>query len=78
MAQLKSTLVQGNLTATGQIVANKIIKQGGTSRQILMADGSVSLPGDLQNDIDSGLHTLTLLVMEMPLLVLLLVMTREH
>jgi hypothetical protein len=54
MAQLKSTLVQGNLTATGQIVANKIIKQGGTSRQILMADGSVSLPGDLQNDIDSG------------------------
>ena len=57
MAQLKSTLVQGNLTATGQIVANKIIKQGGTSRQILMADGSVSLPGDLQNDIDSGVIT---------------------
>ena len=41
MAQLKSTIVQGALTVTGNVVANKFIKVGGTSDQILMADGSV-------------------------------------
>lgn len=40
MAQLKSTVVQGNLTASGQITATKLIKNGGSSTDILMADGS--------------------------------------
>ena len=40
MAQLKSTIVQGNLTASGQITANKFVKIGGLSTQFLMADGS--------------------------------------
>lgn len=47
MAQLKSTLVQGALTVTGNAVASKIIKNGGTASQILMADGSVKGIGDL-------------------------------
>jgi hypothetical protein len=47
MAQLKSTVVQGALTVTGNAVANKVIKIGGTSSQILMADGSVKGIGDL-------------------------------
>ena len=41
MAQLKSTSVVGNITATGNLLASKIIKLGGTASQILMADGSV-------------------------------------
>lgn len=41
MAQLKSTIVKGNLTATGQIVADIIIKNGGTDEQLLCADGSL-------------------------------------
>ena len=40
MAQLKSTIIQGALTVTGNVVANKLIKTGGTANQILMADGS--------------------------------------
>lgn len=40
MAQLKSTVVQGNLTASGQVLADKLIKNGGTDSQILMGDGS--------------------------------------
>jgi hypothetical protein len=47
MAQLKSTIVQGALTVTGNVVANKLIKTGGTASQILMADGSVKGIGDL-------------------------------
>lgn len=47
MAQLKSTIVQGALTVTGNVVANKLIKLGGTASQILMADGSVKGIGDL-------------------------------
>lgn len=47
MAQLKSTVVQGALTVTGNVVANKLIKLGGTASQILMADGSVKGIGDL-------------------------------
>ena len=41
MAQLKSTSVVGNISATGNLLASKIIKLGGTASQILMADGSV-------------------------------------
>lgn len=47
MAQLKSTIVQGALTVTSNVVANKLIKLGGTSDQILMADGSTSNKSDL-------------------------------
>lgn len=47
MAQLKSTIVQGALTVTGNVVANKLIKVGGTSDQILMADGSTSNKSDI-------------------------------
>ena len=41
MAQLKSTNITGNLAATGSVLASQIIKLGGTSDQILMANGSV-------------------------------------
>ena len=40
MAQLKSTNILGNLSVTGNILASKFIKLGGTANQILMADGS--------------------------------------
>lgn len=41
MAQLKSTNITGYLSATGNILAPKFIKLGGTSAQFLKADGSV-------------------------------------
>ena len=41
MAQLKSTIVQGNLGVTSDVVASRLIKNGGTNKQFLMADGSV-------------------------------------
>ena len=47
MAQLKSTNVLGNLSVTGNNLASKFIKLGGTSDQILMADGSTSNKSDL-------------------------------
>ena len=53
MAQLKSTNVVGNLSVTGNILASKIIKLGGTSTQILMADGSTI------NAPSAGLGTVT-------------------
>lgn len=53
MAQLKSTSVVGNITATGNLLASKIIKLGGTASQILMADGSV------MNAEDVGAGTVT-------------------
>ena len=40
MAQLKSTTVQGNLTASGSLIASKISIFSGGSNQILMANGS--------------------------------------
>lgn len=39
MAQLKSTIVQGNLTASGSILASKVSILNGGSNQILMANG---------------------------------------
>ena len=42
MAQLKSTIVNGNITATSNVTGNKIIKTGGTSDQILLANGATS------------------------------------
>lgn len=53
MAQLKSTNIVGNLSVTGNILASKIIKLGGTSTQILMADGST------MNAPSAGLGTVT-------------------
>ena len=41
MAQLKSTNVMGSLSITGNILASKIIKYGGTNKQILLANGDV-------------------------------------
>lgn len=41
MAQLKTTSLLGNLTTTGTNLAAKFVKMGGTSSEILMADGSV-------------------------------------
>ena len=41
MAQLKSTSVTGNISVTGNMTASNIVKIGGSSSQILMADGSV-------------------------------------
>ena len=42
MAQLKSTVVTGNLSVTDDIVASKIIKAGGTNSQLLRADGGAA------------------------------------
>lgn len=42
MAQLKSTLVTGNLSVTDDIVASKFIKNGGTNAQLLRADGGAA------------------------------------
>ena len=58
MAQLKSTIVQGALTVTSNVVANKLIKLGGTANQILMADGSVKSVEDLTKESDT-LQTVT-------------------
>lgn len=51
MAQLKSTIVQGALTVTSNVVANKLIKLGGTSDQILLANGEVITKTTLSEQI---------------------------
>ena len=50
MAQLTSTTISGNLSVIGNAIASKIIKIGGTSSQILMADGSTRLISELITD----------------------------
>lgn len=50
MAQLTSTTISGNLSVIGNAIASKIIKLGGTSSQILMADGSARLISELFTD----------------------------
>ena len=50
MAQLTSTTISGNLSVMGNAIASKIIKIGGTSSQILMADGSTRLISELITD----------------------------
>jgi hypothetical protein len=42
MAQLKSTNITGNLSVTGNVLASKIIKLGGTTHEVLLADGSIA------------------------------------
>jgi prepilin-type processing-associated H-X9-DG protein len=54
MAQLKSTSVTGDLSVTGNILASVIKKLGGSSSQILMADGSVKVIGDLETTYTFG------------------------
>lgn len=41
MAQLKSTVVQGNLAVTDQILGNTFVKDGGSATELLAANGSV-------------------------------------
>ena len=53
MAQLKSTAVMGNLSVTGNMIASKIIKHGGTASQILLANG------DVMSAPSAGLGTVT-------------------
>ena len=55
MAQLKSTVVQGALTVTGNAVATKIIKTGGTSDQILMADGSTASKSEIMGLVNAAI-----------------------
>ena len=54
MAQLKSTNITGNLAVTGNTLASKIIKLGGTSDQILMADGSTSSKSEILGLINAA------------------------
>lgn len=54
MAQLKSTLVQGALTVTGNAVASKLIKNGGTSDDILLGDGSTTSKSALMAMINAA------------------------
>ena len=50
MAELKNTIVNGILNVNGDLIASKIIKRGGLSTQVLMADGSVKTIGELITD----------------------------
>lgn len=66
MAQLKSTLINGNLTvlgsmnlnsslnSLGNVTAASFVKSGGTNAQILLADGSVISKTDLKAAIDTN------------------------
>lgn len=54
MAQLKSTNVTGNLSVTGNILASKIIKIGGTPDQILMADGETTKLSDILGKLNAA------------------------
>lgn len=54
MAQLKSTIVQGALTVTSNVVANKLIKLGGSSIEVLFADGSTKTLDQIKEGIDTG------------------------
>lgn len=54
MAELKNTIVNGVLNVNGDAIASKIIKRGGTSSQILMADGSVVDKSSIQGTTYTG------------------------
>lgn len=47
MANLKDTIVLGNITTTGNVVGTKIIKSGGTNQQVLLANGDTANLSDL-------------------------------
>jgi hypothetical protein len=46
MALLKSTNVIGNLSATGNIIASKIMLNGGDNNSLLLAGGNTKLISD--------------------------------
>lgn len=52
MANLKDTIVLGKLNVTDQVVADKLIKLGGTNTQVLLANGNVVTKSQLV--IDGG------------------------
>jgi hypothetical protein len=67
MAQLKSTVVQGNLTASGQILADKLIKNGGSDNDILLAGGgtiakSTYIPAAAHNTVHTTLDNTILAI----------------
>lgn len=55
MAQLKSTTVMGNLSVTGNALASKLIKTGGTSDDILMGDGSTTSKQGLIDSLEAAM-----------------------
>lgn len=56
MAQLKSTNITGNLAVTGNILASKIIKLGGTNDDILMGDGSITSKQGLIDSLEAAME----------------------
>lgn len=56
MAQLKSTNITGNLSVTGNVLASKIIKFGGTSDDILMGDGSTTSKQGLIDSLEAAME----------------------
>jgi hypothetical protein len=42
MAQLKSTVITGDLSVSDEIVASKLVKAGGTVKELLRANGDAS------------------------------------
>lgn len=56
MAQLKDLLVSGPSRFIGDIFFNRLIKQNGTSDQILMADGSLALLSELNTNIGAKVN----------------------
>ena len=60
MAQLKSTNITGNLAVTGNTLASKIIKLGGTNTEILLANG------DTLDVPSAGLGTVTSVGISVP------------
>lgn len=55
MAQLKSTNITGNLAVTGNTLASKIIKLGGTNDDILMGDGSTTSKQALIDSLEASM-----------------------
>lgn len=58
MAELKNTIVNGVLNVNGDLIASTIIKRGGTSSQVLMADGSTSDKSSV--GVDTGVTTVSI------------------
>lgn len=54
MAQLKSTNILGSLSVSGDMLSSKFIKLGGTSEQLLAADGGVKTASDLKTFLELG------------------------
>ena len=51
MAELKSTIVNGVLSVNGDLIASAIKKRGGTSNDILLADGSTTTKNSVKTTI---------------------------